>query len=509
MLGPSKPRHLDHLVTVSLESLVPADHFYRQLEVMLDLSFVRDWVKDCYALNGRPSIDPVVFFKLQLALFFEGLRSERQLMRVASDHLSIRWYAGYNLDEPLPDHSSLTRIRQRLGLAVFRRFFDAVVERCQQAGLIWGKELLVDATKVQGNASSDSMVPRLKEVVDDHLIDLFSDEDEDEAVAEQPEPAPPLLRPPSPTTSAGNETDTGMEVKRWDVLETCRLDPDRPLSQGYERISNRKVSRTDPDATPITMADGRSVLGYQTHYMIDGGKARIILHALTMSGDVMENQPFLDQLRRVLFRWKLHPDRIIADTKYSTIENIKALDAMGIAAYIPLRDWEHKTEYFGASHFTYDPDQDVYRCPDGAVLTRSRIEWKAEKTEYRAEAAVCNACALKARCTPSDQGRQLHRSFHAAAMEKVKGYEETEAYKKALRKRKVWIEPLFAEAKQWHGLAKFRLRRLWRVNIQALVIAAGQNLKRYLAAKGWGRRHGPTGSLWASFQPDRPSRSLL
>jgi transposase len=261
MLGPSKPRHLDHLVTVSLESLVPADHFYRQLEVMLDLSFVRDWVKDCYALNGRPSIDPVVFFKLQLALFFEGLRSERQLMRVASDHLSIRWYAGYNLDEPLPDHSSLTRIRQRLGLAVFRRFFDAVVERCQQAGLIWGKELLVDATKVQGNASSDSMVPRLKEVVDDHLIDLFSDEDEDEAVAEQSEPAPPLLRPTSPTTSAGNETDTGMEVKRWDVLETCRLDPDRPLSQGYERISNRKVSRTDPDATPITMADGRSVLG--------------------------------------------------------------------------------------------------------------------------------------------------------------------------------------------------------------------------------------------------------
>jgi hypothetical protein len=248
-------------------------------------------------------------------------------MRVASDHLSIRWYAGYNLDEPLPDHSSLTRIRQRLGLAVFRRFFDAVVERCQQAGLVWGKELLVDATKVQGNASSDSMVPRLKEVVDDHLIDLFSDEDEDEAVTEQPEPAPPLLRPPSPTTSAGNETDTGMEVKRWDVLETCRLDPDRPLSQGFERISNRKVSRMDPDATPITMADGRSALGYQTHYMIDGGKARIILHALTMSGDVMENQPFLDQPRRVLFRWKLHPDRIIADTKYSTIENIKALDA--------------------------------------------------------------------------------------------------------------------------------------------------------------------------------------
>jgi hypothetical protein len=63
MLGPSKPRQLDRPATVSLESLVPADHFYRHLEGTLDLSFVRDWVKDCYALNGQPSIDPVVFFQ--------------------------------------------------------------------------------------------------------------------------------------------------------------------------------------------------------------------------------------------------------------------------------------------------------------------------------------------------------------------------------------------------------------------------------------------------------------
>lgn len=424
-------------------------------------------------------------------------------MRIAADHLSIRWYAGYNLDESLPDHSSLTRIRQRLGLGVFRRFFEHVVERCQQVGLIWGKELLVDATKVPGNADNDSLVPRLKEVVDDHLVELFRDENDDQGQEDQRESPPPLLHPP--TASATAESDTGAEVKRWDLLEECRLDPDRPLSQGYERISNRKVSTTDPDATPMTMADDRRVLGYQTHYMIDGGKARIILHALTMSGDVMENQPFLDQFRRVLFRWKLHPDRVIADTKYSTIENVKELDAIGVKAYMPLRDWEHKTEYFGASHFTYDPDQDVYRCPEGQILRRSRIEWKAEKTEYQADGAVCNACPLKAKCTSSDAGRQLHRSFHAAAMEKVKSYEGTEAYQKALRKRKVWIEPLFAEAKRWHGLSRFRLRRLWRVNIETLLIAAGQNLKRYLAVRGWGRRHGPSGSLWASFEANYAS----
>jgi len=83
MLGPSKARDLDRPIVVSLDQLVPADHFYRHLEGELDLSFVRDWVRERYAPNGRPSIDPVVFFKLELALFFEGLRSERQPMRVA------------------------------------------------------------------------------------------------------------------------------------------------------------------------------------------------------------------------------------------------------------------------------------------------------------------------------------------------------------------------------------------------------------------------------------------
>src|SRR5262249_38235112 len=113
MLGPVKPRRLDEPVAVSLEDLVPPDHFYRHLERSLDLSFVRDLVKGAYAEGGRPSIDPAIFFKLQLVLFFEGLRSERQLMRVVADRLSLRWYLGYDVTEPLPDHSSLTRLRDR------------------------------------------------------------------------------------------------------------------------------------------------------------------------------------------------------------------------------------------------------------------------------------------------------------------------------------------------------------------------------------------------------------
>src|SRR5215218_3733273 len=120
-----KERAFGPLPPVSLEDLIPPGHVYRHLERSLALGFVRELVRGTYAEIGRPSLDPVVFFKLQLILFFAGLRSERQLMRVVADRLSLRWYLGYGLSESLPDHSSLTRIRERYGVEVFRRFFEA------------------------------------------------------------------------------------------------------------------------------------------------------------------------------------------------------------------------------------------------------------------------------------------------------------------------------------------------------------------------------------------------
>src|SRR3712207_2523239 len=108
-------------------------------------------------------------------MFFEGLRSERKLMETVALNLAHRWYLGYRLDEPLPDHSSLTRIRARLGLPLFQRFFEQVVELCQTAGLVWGKELIFDATKVRANADIDSLVPRWYADAKAHLDTLFAD----------------------------------------------------------------------------------------------------------------------------------------------------------------------------------------------------------------------------------------------------------------------------------------------------------------------------------------------
>jgi transposase len=501
MLG-TKARVLVCHSAVCLEQLVPQDDFYRYLDAKLDLTFVRDWVAEDYATCGRPSIDPVVFFKLQLILFFEGLRSERQLMRVVADRLSLRWYLGYDFGEELPDHSSLTRIRKRFGLPIFRRFFERIVELCQETGLIWGKELIFDATQVQANADVGSLVPRfyLRAKAEAHVDALFAEIAVSaipaaEAVVTATETAPLLL-----PTGLSPEDEAALGAKNttaWKILDACRLDPERPASGSYRRTTDFKVSTTDPDATPMRLKGGGTRLGYHDHYVVDGGKARIILDALVTPSDVMENQPMLDLLWRTRFRYQLHPKRAIGDTTYGTVENIVALEDAGIRAYVPLADFDHRTPYFGAACFTYEAEADQYRCPQGQVLRRLMRKFTEEVTVYRAEAVICNACPLKTQCTASNHGRQVRRPFAAAYLDRVRGYHETEAYKKAMRKREVWIEPLFGEAKDWHGLRRFRLRGLEKVNIEGLRIAAGQNLKRYLAVRGWGRRQAPCGSLVA------------
>ena len=511
MLGPPKPRRLDQPVTVSLEDLVPANHFYRHLEATLDLGFVRERARGLYSSRGRPGIDPVVFFKLQLVMFFEGIRSERKLVETASLNLAHRWYLGYALDEPLPDHSSLTRIRQRLGVDVFQRFFELVADLCQEAGLVWGRELFFDATKVAANADLDSLVPRFYHAAKTHVADLFGAEaaegtgkgEPPAAADEWPEEIVRL-----PTEHAAEGPPAAGEAP-WRLLEERRLDPNRGAAWGYERTSAWRVSRTDPDATPMRTGGG-TVLGYHDHYVVDGGKARVILAALITPADVMENAPMRDLLWRVRFRRKLRPHQVTGDTTYGTVENIVAVEDAGIRAFFPLPDFDQRTPFFGGGDFAYDVGRDVYRCLGDQEL-RFRTHKHTERVRiYQAPAAACNACPLKPQCTPSGRGRQVRRSVDEAYLDRVRGYHETEAYRKAMRKRQVWVEPLFAEAKGWHGLRRFRLRGLENVNIEGLLVAAGQNLKRFLAATGWGRRHAPCGSLVAlPWQIGRPVPTRL
>jgi transposase len=152
------------IYNLTIDDLVPEDDFYRNLNKLLDLRFVYQECKNLYGKTGNPSIDPVVFFKLNLFGFFENIISDRELVRKASDRLSVRYYLGYDIDEKLPWHSTISRTRVIIKKETFELVFNKILEKCYQAGLIEGKHQSIDSTLVKANASLDSLerkVPKL------------------------------------------------------------------------------------------------------------------------------------------------------------------------------------------------------------------------------------------------------------------------------------------------------------------------------------------------------------
>jgi transposase len=450
MLG-YKAREFRPLTAVSLEDLVPEDNFYRQVDRSIDLSFVHDLADKFYSSIGRPSVDPVVFFKLQLIAFFEGIRFERKLMETVNLNLAHRWFIGYDLDEPVPDHSSLSKIRERFGLEVFQQFFEHIVELCIEAGLVWGQELYFDSTKVQASANINEMTDREKDQAQQHLDQLFECSEKD-------------ISPFGKLVAKYNgERINGIRKPH------------------YQRTTDDRVSPIDPDATPMQPSGGGSaVLGYRDHYVVDGGKARIILSALVTPASITDNTPLLDLVDWVRFRWRIAPKLAVGDSKYGTVPNIVGLEERGIKAYLSTSDFSQHTKYYSAKLFQYDAVEDHYVCPQGQILPLASRRISEQVLIYKPKAEVCNTCPVKAKCTGSKSGRHIFRSFFQEYLDKAEGYRQMEAYLKAIRKRSVWVEPLLGEAKEFHGLRRFRLRRLRKVNIEGVMVAAGQNLKRLI-----------------------------
>jgi DDE family transposase/transposase-like protein DUF772 len=432
-------------------------------------------------------------------------------MSFVTDRLSLRWYLGYDLHEPLLDHSSLTRIRERYGLEIFRRFFERIVEICFEAGLVEGRELYFDAAKVEANASLDSTRSRslVKRRLGEHLAGIFPDgallvQDKDTTVIATSEITTAAV---GPIDQEERRTLTHRNARQHRWIAQGGHQKREVVRWGYRRIADLRMSTTDPDASPMQCkSKGTSRLGYQAHYVVDGGKARVILDVLVTPAEVTENLPMLELLFRSRFRWRLRPHSVTGDAAYGTVENVAAVEKAGMRAYIVLPKHDERGPFFGKNEFAYDAERDLYICPQGETLHRKGRDYKEKSIRYAATPSACNACPLKARCTKSAKGRWLRRSFDEEYLERVRGYQDTEPCRKALRKRQVWVEPLFAEAKDWHGLRRFRLRGLEKVNAEAWLIAAGQNVKRLLTFGERGPR--PEAQVVALRQPALNPREL-
>src|ERR1700712_2554462 len=159
-----------------LSQRVPVDNFYRRLKGTLDLQWLYRETKKYYGSEGQESIDPVVFFKLILIGYLENIASDRRIINMASMRLDMLFFIGYDIDEPLPWHSTLSRTRQLYGQEVFIELFKDVLKQCIDKGMVAGRRQAIDSVFVKANASLDSLAK--KQILED--ADLYGKELEDQ-----------------------------------------------------------------------------------------------------------------------------------------------------------------------------------------------------------------------------------------------------------------------------------------------------------------------------------------
>ena len=421
---------------LGLHNYIPDDHILKRIGMVLKTGWVHELTRERYSVeSGRPSIDPEAALRLMLSGFLLGIVHDRELMRRAQTDFAIRWFCGYRLTDRLPDHSSLTRTRQRWGEGLFKEMFHRVVRMCVEAGLVDGSTIHVDSSIVRANVS-------IKSMVDEHLVRVIEENAED-------------------------GEDTGK------------------IARGGRRRSkskNLKRSLSDPDAVMSRSSrKDKYIPGYKGHLAVDD-RCGVIVDAIVTAGNVNEGTQLIGQMERVEENTGIEVEKVTADAQYATSANFRDLEEMEIEAVIPAQPERTKGSRIPARRFKYDAKHDIAVCPTGRKLRRTRQV--DEGWVYSAKTSDCRKCRLRERCLYlSSRSRKLymadgHASLLRARRKKNRWKEECAA----IYTRHRWmIEGRIAEAKMRHGMARAVRRGLSNLNIQLLLAAMAIDLKRLAA----------------------------
>jgi len=422
---------------IDLDKRVRADNPLRQVARVIDFSFARAEVQATYGSNGNVSVDPAVILKLMFLLFFDNVRSERQLLEVLPERLDYLWFLGYGINDAVPHHSVLSKARARWGSALFEKLFVRTVAACVSAGLVDGKKIHVDGSLIAAHAANESLVQGPPEL----LAALRQAYREQAAKLAEPVASVPPRKAPAATT---------------------------------------RMSTTDPEAELVRRPRQPARLSYKQHRVVDNARG-VITAQCTTGGTVPEDRPLLGLIAAHEQNTSLAAQTVVADSQYGTAENFLACADLGLNAH--LADWRahHQggaaRDYFAPDRFVYAAGSDTYQCPAGKTLRRYQKRAHKPAWEYKAPKTVCAQCALRSQCTASKSGRRIQRFERQADLDRLRAQTNGWAARKDRRRRQHLMEGSFADATNCHGFKRARWRRLWRQQIQNHLIAACQNVR--------------------------------
>ena len=426
--------------SMNLDERIPANSILRKIRGQIDFDFIYHEVKDRYGEKGNVSVPPPVILKMMLLLILYNVRSEREFMNTLPMRLDWLWFLNYDLDSVIPDHSVLSKARNRWGVEAFQHFFERIVWQCVEAGLVDGSKLFMDSSLVQADASNNSVVHVNKEALKLHLVRGF------------------------------NEFESRLEEKE---------NPDDDHEPKAGMANRNHISTTDPDASVTSQGAGKPKLQYKTHRSVDA-QSEIITATEVTPGEVNEAHLLSTLLAMHQDNTQTTADTVVADTKYGTVENYLACCDLGVNAHIPdlkrsQQERESRRGIFTEEAFLYDPESDTYLCPGGHHLKKRNYNPKRDAFEYKCSIKVCRACSLVTQCTTSQYGRSLKRHRRQEDLDKMRNAAQSQTSEKDIHTRQHLMERSFARATRY-GFKRARWRRLWRVRIQEYLISAIQNI---------------------------------
>jgi len=440
------------MIYATTEILMPRDHFLRDLVRLVDFDFVYDKVEHLYSNVGRRSIDPVVVVKMLLLGYLYGIESERRLEKEVRVNIAYRWFLGIELDEAVPDHSTLSQLRRRKfnGTTVFEEIFSEIVSKCIELGLVDGKLLLTDSTHVRANVCND--------VTEKIMVDI--------------EPSAYLRR-----LNEQAEQDGIMPRKR-----KAKGDDENDLSSPAPRQKEILKSPTDPDSGFMKRPGKPLGFYYLSHQTCDG-KHGIITDVCVTPGNAHDSSVHSERVRHQIAKFGFSTKAICADSAYDSSEIYKDMLDMGIRTFIPKREPSHTEDgFFSADDFFCDENEDFMICPAGCRLKFSAYRPMTGTKRYISNKQQCEGCSLRSKCiSGTAKYKTVECAYYRRASEEQYKNLQTRAYYEAMRLRKIWCEGNFSHQKSNHNLRRVPTRGLGNATMHCLLSATALNLKRMVA----------------------------
>jgi len=466
---------------LSLDALVPEDDFYRMIGREIDFSFLYRKTSRYYGDCGQESIDPTVFFKILLVGYLNNLSSDRALMRLCSDSLSIRFFLGYDLDETLPWHSTISRTRALFGEDLFLELFRKVLSLCIERGMVRGKRQAVDSAFIKANASMDSLVE--KEVLED--ASAFVNEFEENSEFKTTSTRKKLV-----------ERHHAWKEQQYKDMpgnnKSTRYNEDGEEIRPKFLSNHTHYSPTDPDAKISTKPGKPRQLNYAGQLAVDD-KHHVITGACASTAGSKDSAIFsqiMDQTFENLHQNNIQTEEILADAGYSSGESLEYCEDKGIDAYIP-NFGQYKPEREGFEFVKgKSEEEDYYRClkEDGnkAVLPFKKILTDSkgyQKKSYRSSEKDCKDCPLRESCCGKvTKFKKIEDSIYKPLYDKMhEKLNKNKNYMRFLTKRRSsTVEPVLGTLINFHSMKRVNTRGMQNANKHVLMASLTYNLKKYL-----------------------------